>query len=169
MRRSTRLFGAVALSAGLALALGAWAPAPPPGHGVPAQFTVTQIATQPASGFIATGQFLPGPEQILDGSLNFAPDPTLGAIPAPSQVVMYEKTASGWTPDTVVGTDQDILNPNQPQVADILGNGREDFILPAGWFYNEVNGINTGSLTWWENNGNGTFTRHDIATNVDGA
>jgi hypothetical protein len=153
----------------LALPSCRWA-LPPRDPATPATFTVTKIAEKVGTAFTVTGELAGNArhQEILNTVFTFKPGP-FGSVPDGGEVTLYRKTASGWTGTTVVTTDQNVRNPNRPTIADVDGDGRNDFFLPAGWFLNSAFGDNTGSLTWWRNNGNGTFSRNDIAVDPGGA
>ena len=82
----------------------------------------------------------------------------------PSAVVMSKKTSAGWVQSNVFDASAGITFPNKPTIADVNGDGRNEVIVPSGYFFSKVTSNPTGSITWWENNGNSTFTRHDFIT-----
>jgi hypothetical protein len=172
MNSRTRTFGAVAMGATLVLSLAACRPATPPRDPArAADFTLTKIADQPGAAFTVIGELAGGKadQEILTTNWIDKADPNFGNIPDGGEVKLYRKGASGWTATTVISAAENVRQPNRPTLTDVDGDGRTDFIQPAGWFLNSALGDTTGSITWWRNNGNGSFTRNNVATNVGGS
>ncbi len=75
---------------------------------------------------------------------------------------------------TVITPADGIVVPNRPTPTDVDGDGDTDLIVPAGFFFegfaiakSSCTGITQGrgSLTWWENQANGSrWIRHDLLT-----
>jgi len=145
---------------------------PPNDKGGPADFTVTTIDTRTATpfegpAFIAVGE-LAGDKHSQEILLTEFVFNEFG-LPAGGTVILYEMTGSAWTSTTVVSADENVRNPNRPTIADVDGDGLNDFIQPAGWFLNSAFGDNTGSITWWRNNGDGSFERNTVVDGAGGA
>jgi len=65
----------------------------------------------------------------------------------------------------VVGENELITFPNRAQPALINDDKHVDIIVPGGYFFDTSIGQARGSLTWWENQQDGTrWVRHDIVT-----
>ncbi|MEE4185573.1 MAG: VCBS repeat-containing protein [Gammaproteobacteria bacterium] len=144
---------------------------PPNDNAGPADFNVTTIDTQEGTAFIAVGELAGNKrhQEILNTVFKFKPDPAFGSIPDGGEVTLYQWKRGVWVGTTVVSADENVRNPNRPTIADVDGDGRNDFIQPAGWFLNSALDDNTGSITWWRNNGNGTFSRNDVILEAGGA
>ncbi|MCL3817285.1 FG-GAP repeat domain-containing protein [Aeromicrobium wangtongii] len=93
--------------------------------------------------------------------------------PAAGTVQIYRPgaTLKRWTKVPVVTEADGITFPNQPTLADVNGDGATDVIVPGGYFFDtyspapQVPPKNRGSITWWENKGEGkAFVRHDVVT-----
>ena len=136
----------------------------------PADFRVERIAEKTGTAFTVVGELNgdPGHQEILNTVFLFKPGP-FGSVPAGGEITLYEKVGDVWQESTVISADENIRNPNRPTIADVDGDGRNDFIQPAGWFLNSVFGDNTGSITWWRNNGDGTFSRNNVVVDSGGA
>ena len=136
-----------------------------------ASFTINQIAAQPGAAFTVVGQVVGGvkDKEIVSSSFNFSPPVGGPPSPLPGTVTMYSNTGGTWNPTTVVPTSAGITSPNEPTIADVNRDGRNDIIVPSGYFFSVASNLPTGSITWWENNGDGTFTRHDVITGIKGA
>jgi hypothetical protein len=146
---------------------------PPNDKGGAVDFTVRTIDTRAPVGafdgpaFIAVGE-LAGDRHSQEFLLTeFAFDDF--GLPLGGTVLLYEVTGSAWSSTTVVSAEENVRNPNRPTIADVDGDGLNDFILPAGGFLNAVVNDATGSITWWRNNGDGTFERNTIVDAVGGA
>ena len=74
-------------------------------------------------------------------------------------VATYDRNRKGrWVRRDVIRPEDGIQFPNEPTLADVDGDGRTDIIEPGGFFICSP----CGSLTWWRNNPDGTWTRHDL-------
>jgi len=152
---------------------------PPNDGGGPVDFTVTTIDTRTPPGafdgpaFVSIGE-LAGDKKTQEILLTEFAFNAFG-LPDAGTVVLYEMTGSGWTSTTVVSADENVRNPNRPTITDVDGDGLNDFIQPAGGFINSgtvLFGLPpdfTGSITWWRNNGDGTFERNTIVDEAGGA
>jgi hypothetical protein len=172
MNRPHRSLVLIAAGGAAVLALtGCRAAVAPTDPKVAADFTLTKIADQPGAAFTVIGELAGSRSQqeILTTNWIDKADPNFGNIPDGGEVKLYRKTGSSWTPTTVISASENIRQPNRPTLTDVDGDGRTDFIQPAGWFLNSALGDTTGSITWWRNNGNGSFSRNDVATNVGGS
>lgn len=160
---------AISTIAVLALPSCRWA-LPPRDPVTPVDFTVTRIAEKTGTAFTVVGELNgdSGHQEILNTVFLFKPGP-FGSVPAGGEVTLYEKVGEDWVGTTVVSADENVRNPNRPTIADVDGDGLNDFIQPAGWFLNSAFGDNTGSITWWRNNGDGTFSRNDVVLDSGGA
>jgi hypothetical protein len=157
---------ALALASGLVLSSCRFS-LPPRDPATPADFTITQIATKEGTAFTITGEFAGDRkhQEILNTVFTFTPFGTPGG----GEVTLYRKVGADWVGATVISAAENIRNPNRPTIADVDGDGRNDFIQPAGWFLNSAFNDNTGSITWWRNNGNGSFSRNNVILDSGGA
>lgn len=84
----------------------------------------------------------------------------------PGTVSIYQRQGSGldnWTRTEVVGVADGIKFPNEVTVADINGDGRQDMIVPGGFFTCTFFGAPAcGSLQWFEQPVSGPWIRHQI-------
>ncbi len=174
MASRTRTVAAVGLAVAAATALSACRPAlTPRDPSTPASFTLTDIATQPGAAFTVVGELGGGyaTQEILTTSFAFSPPGPGGPpSPLPGNVTVNTKVGGVWTSSQVVTAADGIVGPNKPTIADVDRDGLNDFILPAGYFFSAISPPSVrGSITWWHNNGDGTFARHDVITGVVGA
>ncbi|AWI31210.1 FG-GAP repeat domain-containing protein [Streptomyces tirandamycinicus] len=82
--------------------------------------------------------------------------------PAAGRLALYQQRGPGlgsWSKRLVFDTDARIPFPNEPNVADVDGDGDRDIVVPGGFF---ACTSRCGSLTWWEQRAGGTWRRHDI-------
>jgi len=92
-------------------------------------------------------------------------------FPPAGKVVIYRSKRNllgqitGWERADVVGLADSIKMPNRPTLADINRDGKQDLIVPGGYFFDTFIGNSLGTLTWWENKGFGNrWVRHNIVT-----
>jgi hypothetical protein len=170
--RGTVAVIAVAASLGLTLS-GCRVALPPTDPKKPADFTVSQIGTIPGAAFTIAGELAGGPssQEIITSTFKLTfPNPMGGPVPGPSGVVMTKKVNGAWTQSDVFDESEGIIFPNKPTIADVNGDGRNDVIVPAGYFFGGVTGLTTtGSITWWENTPSGAFVRHDVVVGQRGS
>jgi hypothetical protein len=145
-------------------------------------------ATPPAFTKITADPALPGASFVVAGNVVRDPRPELvasqfgpyaGPAPAgPGTVQLYRNAVNSakpggpitsWSRDTIVPTSAGIFGPNQATLSDVDGDGDTDVIVPGGNFFQSYlkavrPDLGGGTLTWWENRGNGnqTWQRHDI-------
>lgn len=175
MARRTRTVAMVGLAVAAATALSACRPALTPRDPADvASFTLTDIATQPGAAFTVVGELGGGygSQEILTTSFAFAPPPGPGAppTPIPGNVTVNSKSGGVWNSTQVVTSADGIVGPNKPTIADVDGDGLNDFILPAGYFFSQISPPSVrGSITWWHNNGDGTFARNNVITGAIGS
>ncbi|WP_372735892.1 FG-GAP repeat domain-containing protein [Nocardioides sp.] len=166
---------ATALTTTTFLAPGAKAD-PPVDPVIPASFSRVDIdAGITGAAFTAAGSVY-GSETDLVTSAFGAFVPGVGGPPTPpaaGTVQLYRPGANigTWTKVTVFDTSAAITFPNQPTIADVDGDDDNDILVPGGYFFDTYDppgpsvGQDRGSLTWWENTGEGNaFVRHDILT-----
>lgn len=139
-------------------------------------FHRTNVDTAVGAAFLVAGNVTdnPRPELVLSRFGAFGFGPTGPVIPAAGAVTLYRNAEPGNAPDgqlaawksTPIVTEADgITLPNRPTLADVDGDGDEDVIVPGGYFFDTFAGNARGSLTWWENRGNGRrWDRHDLIT-----
>jgi hypothetical protein len=173
VRRKVALIATGAAVTGLALS-GCRAAVPPTDPTTPADFTVTSIATIPGAAFTVAGELAGGPssQEIVTSSFNFQ----YGAgppIPKPGAVTLIRKVDGAWTTSSIVTAAEGIIGPNKPTITDVNGDGRNDVIVPAGYFFSAISGppgvgLPSGSITWWENTTT-SFVRHDVVTGKVGS
>ena len=169
-----RVAAVAAAAAVTGLALSGCRVAVPPTNPVKAaDFTVTQIGTVPGAAFTVVGELAggSGSQEIVTSQFELSfPTPGGSPVPVPSGVVLNRKVGGAWTQSSIVDASAGIVFPNKPTIADVNGDGRNDVIVPAGYFFGGVSGLpTTGSITWWENTASGTFLRHDVVTGQRGA
>ena len=167
-RRRVATIATTAAITGLALT-GCRAAVPPTDPATPAGFTITSIATIPGAAFTVTGELAGGPssQEVVTSSFSFqfgAGPPT----PKPGGVTMIRKVAGAWTTSSIVTAADGIIGPNKPTISDVNGDGRNDVIVPSGYFFSKVSSLPSGSITWWENTTTG-FVRHDVVTGMLGS
>ena len=108
-----------------------------------------------AFGAFTFGPFGPIPPEA--GTVNLYKNAELGNPPN-GQIAIWNKTE-------IVSLSDQITFPNRPTLVDINEDGRNDVIVPGGYFFDTFIGFSRGSLTWWESKGNATeWIRHDIVT-----
>lgn len=142
-----------------------------------ASYTRTTVDNAiPGAAFVVAGNIMdnPRPEIVVAafGQIGFGPSGPV--YPAAGTVSVYRNAQPGnapngqialWNRTEVVGLADAITFPNRPLLADINEDGRNDLIVPGGFFWDAAFGNSRGSLTWWENAGNGQqWIRHDIVT-----
>jgi hypothetical protein len=91
-----------------------------------------------------------GPYEVVAGE----------AVLQPGSVEIYSNTSKkkgnkddlqSWKKTQVFGPEEDITFPTQIQVADMDGDGDKDLVGGHGFFWDSVQGIDRGGVTWWEN------------------
>jgi len=172
MNHNRKVFAAVALTVAATTVLAGCRPATPPREPFRAvDFNVNEIATQQGAGPFKTGNLVGNRDlEIVVSSLLFTPPVGGPPSPLPGDVKMYQRSGGTFTASTIIPTSAGIVGPNTPTISDVDGDGRNDVIVPAGYFFTRVSPtVGKGTLTWWKNNGDGTFTRNDVATNVNGS
>jgi len=129
------------------------------------------------AAFVVAGNVAdnPRPELVVSAFGAFTFGPSGPVPPAAGTVNLYKNAEPGnrpngqiaaWKKTEIVSIDDAITFPNRPTLADINNDGRDDVIVPAGYFFDSFIGFLRGSLTWWENQSNGKrWVRHDIVTN----
>jgi hypothetical protein len=165
-------FKSAAMPMALALAISGQAFAEVP------EYTRTTIdSALPGAAFVIAGNVVdnPRPEIVVSAFGQFSFGPMGPVWPAAGQVKMYKNAQPGnkpngqlqnWEVTEIVGLDAMIRVPNRPQLADVSGDGKLDVIVPGGYFFDTFIGNSLGSITWWENKGNGKeWVRHDVVTN----
>ena len=169
--RRVRTTGALALGVTAVLAVsGCRAAVPPTDPGTPASFTVNKVSTLPGAAFVAAGELNGNlaSQEIVTTEFRFTFGP-FGPVPQPGQVSVSTNTAGTWASTPIITTAEGIIGPNKPTLSDVDGDGKTDVIIPAGYFFSALGNTPTGSMTWWRNNGDGTFTRHNIVTGLLGS
>jgi hypothetical protein len=162
----------VAAATAGAAALAACQPALPPRDPFrAADFTINKIADQQYAGFTVTGNVTGnGNLEIVSTSLNIVPVPGGRPLIVPGAVKIYSGSGTNWTATDVVTPADNLVFPNRPSIEDVDGDGRNDVLLPSGTFFTRADPtVGGGAITWWRNNGDGTFTRNDVITGVRGA
>ena len=116
----------------------------------------------------------PKPELIVSGFGPVEVGPAGPVISDSGTVTVYRRAYRGYADKkgksraikhVVVGEDEMITFPNRAQPALINDDKRQDIIVPGGYFFDSFIGQARGSLTWWENQKDGTrWVRHDIVT-----
>jgi hypothetical protein len=143
---------------------------------VPYYARTTIDAGLTGAAFVVAGNIAdnPRPEIVAStfGQLIFGPQGPV--FPPAGTVVLYKSTQAGnapngqitgWNRIEIVGLADAIKAPNRPALADVDGDGDQDVIVPGGYFFDTFIGNALGSLTWWENKGNGKrWFRHNIVT-----
>jgi hypothetical protein len=87
---------------------------------------------------------------------------TASAI-APGTVSLYRRLPGAvWSRTEVVPPSAGIRFPNEPLAADVDGDGRTDIVVPGGFFICPVTGSSCGSLTWWQQGADGTWTERVV-------
>jgi hypothetical protein len=166
--RTRGTVAAVAVAAALGLTLsGCRVALPPTDPKTAADFTVSQIGSIPGAAFTVAGELAGGSssQEIVTTQFKFTFIPGVpGPVPVPSGVVMTSKSSTGWTQSNIVSESDGIIFPNKPTIADVDRDGRNDVIIPSGYFFSKVSNLPTGAITWWRNNGDGTFTRNNVVT-----
>jgi hypothetical protein len=132
------------------------------------------------ASFTTVGEVFDGEQNIVTsgfGSLGMYGMPAGGGT---VQVYRPKANASDWRKVTVFDASEGIIFPNRPTVADVNGDGRNDVIVPSGYFFDTNPDLPTGpqergAITWWENagtDGSGNplpFVRHDVITGQPGS
>ena len=169
MRKTTRrgvTVGAAAACALASIGVGqALAATDPP---IPPVFSkITADPALPGAAFVVAGNIVRDPRPELVAS-SFGP--YAGPAPVgPGTVQLYWNAVNsakpggpinGWNRDTIVPTSAGIFGPNQPALSDVDGDGDIDVIVPGGNFFQSYlkairPDLGGGTLTWWENRGNG--------------
>jgi hypothetical protein len=142
-----------------------------------ADFTINKIADQDYAGFTVTGDLLGNKDlEIVTTSLNIDYLPPVNGVAqrpniVPGSMTLHKGSGTNWTSTKVFDTDAGLVFPNEPTISDVDGDGKNDIIVPSGNFFTRAASppIGGGAMTWWKNNGNGTFSRNNIATNVPGS
>ena len=178
MLRNTRTVVVVALGVVAATALAGCRPAAPPREPFrAADFTINKIADQPFAGFTITGDVVGNRDlEIISTSLNIQPQPPINGVPqrpliVPGEMKVYQGSGTSYTAIDVITPADGLVFPNRPTVSDVDGDGKRDIIVPSGTFFTRAGGpaLGKGAMTWWKNNGNGTFTRNNVITGVNGS
>lgn len=144
---------------------------------VPEYTRINVDSALPGAAFVVAGNVVdnPRPEIVASafGQIGFGPAGPI--LPAAGRVVMYKNAQPGnapngqlqnWNATEIVSLSDAITFPNRPYLADVNGDGKTDVIVPGGYFFDTYLGNARGSITWWENKGNGKdWLRHDIVTN----
>jgi hypothetical protein len=172
MGRKTRLVAVVALAAASATVMAGCRVATPPRDAArAADFTINKIADQAGAAFTVTGNVVGNKNlEVVTTSFNFTPPVGGPPAPLPGSVTLHVGSGTTWAPTTIVPTSEGIFGPNEPTITDVDGDGLNDVIIPSGYFFTRVSAPSiTGSITWWKNNGDGTFARNDITTGVRGS
>ena len=140
-------------------------------------FTRRTIAVDLAgAAFVVAGDLTPGPRNELVtssfGQMMFGPNGPI--IPDAGSVTLFKSAEKGnrphgnlrhWRAITIVDESEGITFPNRPTIADVNNNGRDDVIVPGGYFFDTYIGNSRGSITWWENRARGNkWVRHDVIT-----
>jgi hypothetical protein len=173
MVQRTKTVAVIAIGVLAATSLaGCRAATPPRDPARAANFTINQVASQTGAAFTITGNVVGNKNlEIVSTSFNFTPPVGGPPAPLPGSVTMYQGSGTTWTPTTVVPTSAGIVSPNQPTITDVDGDGLNDVIVSAGYFFTRISAptVGKGSITWWKNNGDGTFSRNDVITGVNGS
>lgn len=176
MGRKTRTVTIVALSVAGAVVMAGCRPATPPRDPFrAADFTFNKVADQQFAGFTVTGNVSGNKDlEIVTTSLNINYVPPVNGVAqrptiVPGSVTLHQGSGASWTSTKVFDTDQGLFFPNKPTITDVDGDGKNDIVVPSGNFFSRVDPVLTGAMTWWKNNGDGSFTRNNIATNVKGS
>ena len=130
----------------------------------------------PGAAFVVEANVRSGdkPELIVSGFGPVSVGPSGPVISDSGTVTVYRRAYRGYADKkerskaikhVVVGENELITFPNRAQPALINDDKREDIIVPGGYFFDTSIGQARGSLTWWENQQDGTqWVRHDIVT-----
>jgi hypothetical protein len=178
MGRRTRTVAVVALVAASATIMAGCRPALSPREpSRVADFTINKVADQDYAGFTVTGDLLGNKNlEIVTTSLNITYNAPINGVPqrpsiVPGSMTLHQGSGTNWTSTKVFDTDAGLVFPNEPTISDVDGDGRNDIIVPSGNFFTRAANppIGKGAMTWWKNNGDGTFSRNDVATNVNGS
>jgi len=154
-------FGRGALAVSIMSLVGASACATtPPVTLPPSPVTFTTHVVDPAlagASFVVTADALPGQGTELVASAFGTP------AGGPGAVNIYQRGANldSWTKTPVVTAADNIRFPNEPAVADLNGDGRQDVVVPGGFFQCSFSGPGCGTITWFENTPSG-YVRHDV-------
>jgi hypothetical protein len=144
---------------------------------VPDYTRTTIDSTLTGAAFVIAGNVVdnPRPEIIASAFGQFSFGPQGPVWPLAGKVIMYKNAQKGnapngqiadWEQTEIVGLSELIRVPNRPTLADVSGDGKQDVIVPGGYFFDTYIGNSLGSLTWWESKGNGKeWIRHDVVTN----
>lgn len=84
----------------------------------------------------------------------------------PGTVTIYsiDGDLGSWIKTPVVTAADDIKFPNDTEIADLNDDGRQDLIVPGGFFSCSFSGTGCGSLQWFEQLADGSFDRHNIVS-----
>jgi hypothetical protein len=133
------------------------------GEGAP---TFHRIDVDSVSGaaFTVVGEVFPGERDIVTSGYGTL---TNGVPSGGGTLQVYRPGANllHWETVRVFGSDENIVFPNRPTIADLNGDGLNDLIVPSGYFFDNQP---RGSITWWENRGLDAagkargFVRHDV-------
>lgn len=168
--------GIAVTSTALALTAVTATAAPPTDPATPADFARINVDSKltGAAFSVAGDVFGSGKKDIVaTGFGAFTGSGQTSTPPAAGTVQIYRPGSSlkHWTKVPVVTEADAITFPNQPTLADVNGDGATDVIVPGGYFFDtyspnvNVPPKNRGSITWWENKGEGNaFVRHDVTT-----
>ncbi|MCB9616559.1 MAG: VCBS repeat-containing protein [Sandaracinus sp.] len=139
-------------------------------------FERIDVAEVVGAAFVVAGNVVdnPRPELVMSGFDRFGFGPNGPIVPSAGTVTLFSNAARGnrpngpidaWDPTTIVDLSDGIMLPNRPLLDDVDDDGDVDVIVPAGYFFDAFLGQARGSLTWWENRGNGKrWRRHDVVT-----
>ncbi len=143
--------------------------------GVTAAFARTDVDTAvQGAAFTAVGEVFPGERNIVTTGYGAL---TQGTPAGGGTLGVYRPGASldAWTRVDVFDSSAEVVFPNRPTIVDMNADGRNDILLPYGYFF-DTNPDNPGGakarsgIAWWENQGldpSGKprpFVRHDILT-----
>lgn len=176
MARLSPVLKAGVIGASTALVLGTVAAeaSAPTDPATPATFTKIVVDSKlTGAAFSVAGDVFGSGKQdlVVTGYGAFTGSGQTSAPPAAGTVQIYRPGADlrRWTKVPVVAESDAITFPNQPTLADVNGDGATDVIVPGGYFFDtyvpneNVVPKNRGSITWWENKGQGNaFVRHDV-------
>lgn len=184
IRRSTvsrSLQAMVVTLASLGLAVSAAPPAGAVPDGPAADFTRLNLDTgvQGAS-FTSVGEVFEGEQNIVTSGFG-----ALGAYGMPAgggtvQVYRPRANLGDWRKVSIADASAGLIFPNRPTIADVNGDGRQDVIVPSGYFFDTnpqlpTGPANRGAITWFENQGlavDGTplpFLHHEVISDQPGS
>lgn len=176
-RLSPALAAVIGTSAALVFGTVTAQAAPPTDPATPVSFTKINVDTKLAgAAFTTAGDVFGSGKQdlVVTGYGTFTGTPPAVSPPDGGTVQIYRPGSDlkRWTKVPVVAESDAITVPNQPTLADVNGDGKIDVIVPAGYFFDtyiphpSVEPKNRGSITWWENKGEGNaFVRHNVIVN----